>query len=312
MVDPGRGVPGHLHAAAGHHDRERGPAGYPAGAAFEFLRPAVDCRRLCADPGGVPADGGQPGRHVRPPPAVPGRPGDFHLRVGPVRFCRQHGDAAVVPRLAGSRRGGHVRGIAGAAGGLLPRQGPRRRVRRLGRGDRPGGGHRAAARRGADLRPVLALDLLRERADRPRGRHHRAGQGGRVARGPGQPARLARLLAVHGGAVEPGLRPHRVEPAVLHRRPGPRLPRPGGRAAGRLRPGGTAPCGADVRHAVVQAADLQRRRGRGVRAQRLDLRDAALPRAVPAGHSRLLAAGYRRAADGDLRRHPGHLHRGRR
>jgi MFS family permease len=36
------------------------------------------------------------------------------------------------------------------------------------------------------------------------------------SRGAGQPARLARLLALHGGAVEPGLRAHRVEPAVLH------------------------------------------------------------------------------------------------
>ena len=34
--------------------------------------------------------------------------------------------------LAGSRRGDHVRGVAGAAGRRLPRQGPRRRVRRLG------------------------------------------------------------------------------------------------------------------------------------------------------------------------------------
>ena len=47
--------------------------------------------------------------------------------------------------------------------------------------------------------------------------------------------RLARLLALHGGAVEPGLRAHRVEPAVLHRRPGPWLPRRGGSAARRLR-----------------------------------------------------------------------------
>ena|SRR6266576_6073944 len=31
-------------------------------------------------------------------------------------FCRQHADAAAIPRLAGSRRGDHVRGVAGAAG----------------------------------------------------------------------------------------------------------------------------------------------------------------------------------------------------
>ena len=54
-------------------------------------------------------------------------------------------------------------------------------------------------------------------------------QGGRVACAAGQPARLGGLRALHGGAVEPGLRADRVEPAVLHRRPGARLPRRGGR-----------------------------------------------------------------------------------
>ena len=49
----------------------------------------------------------------------------------------------------------------------------------------------------------------------------------------GQPARLGGLRAVHGGAVEPGLRADRVEPAVLHRQPGAGLLGGGGRAAGR-------------------------------------------------------------------------------
>ena len=96
------------------------------------------------------------------------------------------------------------------------------------------------------------------------------------------------FVAVHRGAVEPGLRADRVEPAVLHRRPGPRLPRRGGRAARRLRHRGAAQRAPDVRPEAVPAADLQRRLGRGVRAQRLDLLDAALPRAVPAGHSRAI------------------------
>ena len=67
----------------------------------------------------------------------------------------------------------------------------------------------------------------------------------------------------------------------------------------------------DVRPDAVQAADLQRRLGRGVRAQRLHLLDAALPRAVPAGHSGLLAAGYRRAGDVPVGSHPGDRHGGR-
>ena len=115
-------------------------------------------------------------------------------------------------------------------------------------------------------------------------------EGGGIARAAGQRARLARLRALLGGAVEPGLRADRVEPAVLHRRPGARLPRRRGRAARCLRRGGAAQRAPDVRPEAVPAADLQRRLDRGVRAQRLDLRDAALPRAVPAGHSGLLAA----------------------
>ena len=94
-------------------------------------------------------------------------------------------------------------------------------------------------------------------------------------------ARLARLRAVHGGAGEPGLRPDRVEPAVLHQRPGARLFRRRGRAARRVRPRGAAPGAPDVRPGAVPAADLHRRLGRGVRAQRLHLRDDALPRALP-------------------------------
>ena len=63
--------------------------------------------------------------------------------------------------------------------------------------------------------------------------------------------------------------------------------------------------------APVPQADLQRR-GRGcLHAQRLDLRDAALPRPVPAGHPRLLGPGHRGPADVPVRRHPGDRdHRG--
>ena len=60
---------------------------------------------------------------------------------------RHHADAAAVPRPAGRRRRDHVLGVAGAAGQRVPGQGPRRRVRRLGRDHRPGRGDRPAARR---------------------------------------------------------------------------------------------------------------------------------------------------------------------
>ncbi len=310
-MDAGRGVPRHVHAPTGRHDRERCPAGHPAGAACEFLRPAVGGGRVRADAGRVPADRGQPGGHVRPTAAVPDRPGRVHLRVDAMRLCRHYPDAAAVPGPAGGRRGDHVRGVAGAAGRRLPRQGPRRRVRRLGHGDRPGGGDRPAVGRDLDLRAVLAVDLLRQRADRDRGRGDRGAEGGRVPGAARQPPRLGRFHDLYGGPGQPGLRADRVEPAVLHRRPGARLPRRGGRPAGRLRLRGAAHRAPDVRPEPVPAADLHRRFGRGVRAQRLDLRDAALPGAVPAGHPGLLGAGHRRAADVHLRRHSGGRHGGR-
>ena len=81
---------------------------------FSDLQWVVDAYALT--PGRVLADRRQPGGHVRPPPALPDRPGGVHLCVGAVRLCRQHADAAAIPRLAGSRRGDHVRGVAGAAG----------------------------------------------------------------------------------------------------------------------------------------------------------------------------------------------------
>ena len=131
-----------------------------------------------------------------------------------------------------------------------------------------------------------------------RGRRHRADQGGGVPGAAGQPARLGRLRALHGGAVEPGLRPDRVEPAVVHRRPG----------AGVFA----------VAAALLLAFVVLERR---IAHPMFDLSLFRLPTfsggsvaafglsasifamllylvLVPAGHPGLLAAGHRRAADG--------------
>ena len=121
-------------------------------------------------------------------------------------FATTHADAPAVPRAAGHRRGDHVRGLAGPARGRVPRPGPGHGVRRLGCGDRPGRGDRPAARRPADLRAVVAVDLLRERPDRRDRRDHLGDAGVGVPRTAGQPARLGGLRAVHRGAVVPGLR----------------------------------------------------------------------------------------------------------
>ena len=75
--------------------------------------------------------------------------------------------------------------------------------------------------------------------------------------------------------------------------------------ADRVRPRRAADEEPHVRPEPVPAADLQRRPGSGVRAERFDLLDAAVPGAVPPGHPRLLRPRHRRAADGHLGRDPG-------
>jgi len=167
-----------------------------------------------------------------------------------------------------------------------------RRVRGVGRGHRPSRGHRPADRRRADLRPVLAVDLLRERADRHRSRHNRAGKGGRVAaRAQARPARLARLsrsftVALSSlvyGLIESNQRSF-TDGLVLG------CPRRGGGAARRLRYRGAAQRATrcfDLR--LLRPADLQRRLGGGVRGFSASIFSVLpLPRAVPAGHSGLL------------------------
>ena len=67
---------------------------------------------------------------------------------------------------AGRRRRDHALELAGADRQRLPRPRPRHRVRRLRRGARRRGRDRPARRRRPDLGHRLALDLLRQRADR--------------------------------------------------------------------------------------------------------------------------------------------------
>ena len=89
---------------------------------------------------------------------------DLHGRVAAVRRRAGHPVAPAVARRSGRRRRDHVLRLAGPAGRRVPRQGPRHRLRRLGRDHRPGRGHRPAARRRADVGPVVAVDLLRQPA----------------------------------------------------------------------------------------------------------------------------------------------------
>ena len=136
-----------------------------------------------------------------------------------------------------------------------------------------------------DVRPVLAVDLLRQPAGRDRRRDR-----SRRCRWPSPAPRARRpdwagFVAVHRRAVEPGLRADRVESALVQRRP---------RASAALSP--PACCWSrsfwwSARIAspmfdliAVPVADVQRRLGRRLRHQRVDLRDVPVPGPVPAGH----------------------------
>ena len=85
---------------------------------------------------------------------------------------------------------------------------------------------------GSHLRPVLAVDLLREPADRHRCGGHRPHQGRRISCGTGTATGLARLRCVHPGALQPGVWAHRVQPALVQRRSGHQLSGGSGRASG--------------------------------------------------------------------------------
>ena len=112
-------------------------------------------------------------RPLRPPRRLRRRARHLHRRLAALRARPVARDADRLPRPPGHRRGDDLRHLARAARPDLPRQSPRHRLRRLGRGRLAQHRARPAARRPAHHRHRLALDLLRQRADRHprRGRH---------------------------------------------------------------------------------------------------------------------------------------------
>ena len=218
-MDPGPDLDRDVHAAAGHHGRQRRPAGHPARPRRQPLQPAVGRRRLLADPGRLPADGRLARRPARPPPRLHDRLRDLHLRLVPLRHRRRPDPAQPRPRPAGRRRRRHVRHLAGADRPGVPRQGPGDRFRRLGSDDRRRRRDRPAGRRRDHRAPRLGVDLLRQRADRPAGDRADRAQA-RQRRRPGpradRPAGPGHLLA---GALLPDLRPDPRQPRGLGERP---------------------------------------------------------------------------------------------
>ena len=125
MVDPDRRLHGDLHAAAGHHGRERGAAGHPALPQRELLGPAVGRGRLLADLGRLPPHGWRRRRHLRPAQDLRRRPGRLLTLVTGLWPVDHAAHAQPRPRRAGRRGRHHVRHVAGADRRRLHGQGPR-------------------------------------------------------------------------------------------------------------------------------------------------------------------------------------------
>ena len=133
-----------------------------------FTEPAVGDRRLRADDVGADPDERRARRPGRTQARVPRRRERVHARLAGVRAVEQRHDADRRPRRAGVRRSGDVRHLAGADRAGVPGARAWRGDRRLGRhGGRCGRG-RPAGRRDPHRRARLAVDLLRQPADRNR------------------------------------------------------------------------------------------------------------------------------------------------
>ena len=193
------------------HDRDRRAARDPGRPRVHPGQPELG-HGLLPDRVRRPAAAQRPaGGPARPQAHVPGRPGRVHPRLAGLRAGRRPRDADRRPVRAGHRRRD---GVVGHAGHDRPAVQParraatgdrrvllRRRGRRLGRPDRW---------RPARAAGELALDLLRERADRPARRDRRLAAAGR---GPGHGA------AHRGGRARRGRSHRRRHARRLRHRP---------------------------------------------------------------------------------------------
>ena len=170
MVDPGPDLDRDVHAAAGHHGRQRRPARHPARTGRQPLQPAVGGRRLHADARRLPAHRRLARRPAWPPPRLldrlrrsspsprssAGSPATRPCSTSPAA-CRGSAPPAMFATslaLIGQEFHGKDRatafGVWGATIGGAVAIGPAGRRR----------DHRA---------PRLGVDLLRQRADRAGG-----------------------------------------------------------------------------------------------------------------------------------------------
>ncbi len=162
-----RAVAGHLHERAGHHHRQRGADQHrrrsrrqsqPGHLGHHLFR----CRqrhRRAVDRLAEPA--------ARAVAAVHRFGAAVHPGIAAVRPRRQPGGAARMPCLSGSGGGADDPAVAGAAVAELPEGESRHGDRHVVDDDGGRAGDGAGARRLADRQPVLAVDLLHQRAVRP-------------------------------------------------------------------------------------------------------------------------------------------------
>ncbi len=157
------------------------------------VRPAVGDQRVRADARRVPAHRRLARRPVRQAAALRERDRDLHRRLALLRRRDRLDLPRGRARRPGRRRSDHVRDVAGAARPGVPGPGPRDRARALRRDHGHRGRDRPGARRRDHDRPLLALDLLRQRPDRDRRARDHAAARRRVAEPGRQAARLGGL-----------------------------------------------------------------------------------------------------------------------
>ena len=258
--------------------------------------PRMDGQRLHADLRRPAPDRRRARRPLRPPAAVRDRAGALHRRLG-------GGGARTVDRRARRRSRGAGRRrrdrhaadpddpLVGGAGGEA-----RRRARRLGRHRRPRGRARSARRRRGRLGPLLAVDLLDQRARRPRDDPARAAAPRRDPR-PVRAARPARARPGKRGPARHRLGPRpRQRPGLGEPRDRPLARRAGRCSSPRSSPGSRVRLDADAADALLPQPDVRADERRLAADVLRDVRLDLPARAVLPDHPGLLAVPDRACA----------------
>ncbi|CAA9230769.1 MAG: Uncharacterized MFS-type transporter, partial [uncultured Corynebacteriales bacterium] len=245
LAGPDRGPGRRVHGAAGRQHRERRAAQHRRRHRRRRQRAAVGGQRVRA--GLRPGPGGRrpDRRRPRPAPGAADRAGGVRAGQRGVRAGAGPADADRRPVGAGSRRRpGHPAELR-ADPEPVPRRGARPGVRPVRRGDRDQHRDRSAARRAAHPgrrgRGRLAVDLLRQRADRHRG------DGAGVPHGPAHPAAAGGADGLRPGRRGAARGDHGAGAAAVRGEPVlDRQPDVGAAGAGRAARHGLRPLGAPV------------------------------------------------------------------